>query len=85
MNHRDMCKTWEEERVEVFRVSWARNNASGKDIANFVAFVRHQVQYYPYVHPAIGLLVAKELCPEVTDFRGRHWEDRKAEGRRHRQ
>ena len=59
---RDVCETRKKERIEVLRLPRTRDNATRKNITNFIAFVRSEVQDNPDVDPAVGLFVPKELC-----------------------
>ena len=57
-----MRQAWKKKRVDVFRMSWTRDYASRKNIANLVALIRRKIQDDPDINPAVGLLVAIQLC-----------------------
>jgi hypothetical protein len=58
----NMGQTGEEEQVEVLRLPRTGNDATRKNVANFVAFIRREIQDGPYIDPAVGFFIAKELC-----------------------
>ena len=59
---RDVRQTRKEEGIDVFGMSRARNDTPRKDIANFVAMSRPQIQDNPDIYPTVGFLIAIELC-----------------------
>ena len=54
-----MHETRKKERIKVLRLSRTRDNATRKNIADFIAFVRSEIQDNPDVDPAVRLFVTK--------------------------